>query len=133
MNRRKFLEALPLLSIALAGCETGVKIDVPIDVTSIVDAVTDGLFKFAPSDLAAKLAALRTQLQAGGDWKATAKAFLPVAQEVLNLGVVPEPYSTLASTALGGLSILLGFVAAGPNAVTLSQARAAAAELRAMK
>lgn len=131
MNRRTFLAATPFLAASLAGC--GNTVTVPVDVTSIVDAVTDGLFKFAPPDLAAKLTALRTQLQTGGDWKATAKAFLPVAQEVLKLGVVPEPYSTLASTALGGLFILLGFVATGPNAVTLSQARTAAAELKALK
>lgn len=116
---------------ALVGC--GNSVTIPVDVKDIVDAVTDGLFKFAPPDLAARLTALRAQLQTGGDWKATAKAFLPVAQEVLKLGVVPEPYASLATTALAGLSILLGFVATGPNQVTISQARDAAVQLKAIR
>lgn len=131
LRRRNFLESLPLLAVALAGC--GNTVTVPVDVRSIVDSVTDAFLKFAPPDLAGKLTALRTQLAAGGDWKATAKAFLEVAQEVLATGVVPEPYASIGRTALAGIGIILGFAGApGAPAVTMPQALDAAAKLRAL-
>ena len=116
---------------ALVGC--GNTVNVPIDVQSIAEAVTGALFKFAPPALGAKLQAAYAALQAGGDWKVTARAFLDVADEIIATGVVPAQYAALATTALAGLRILLGFVSAGPNQITMSQARAAAAQLRAMK
>jgi len=129
LRRRKFLEALPLLAVALAGC--GNTVTVPVDVRSIVDSVTDAFLKFAPPDLAGKLTALRTQLATGGDWKATARAFLAVAQEVLATGVVPEPYASIGRTALSGIGLILGMAGApGAQAVTMPQALDAAKQLR---
>ena len=129
MNRRAMLVGCSLAS--LVGC--GNSVTIPVDVKDIIEAVTDGLFKFAPPDLAGKLTALRAQLATGGDWKATARAFLDVADQIMALGVVPIQYAALATTALAGLRILLGFVAAGPNQVTMSQARDAARQLRGMQ
>jgi len=130
MLTRRFLVSSCSLA-ALVGC--GNSVNIPVDVTDIIEAVTDGLFRFAPPDLAGKLTALRAQLATGGDWKATARAFLDVADQVLATGLVPVQYAVLATTALAGLRILLGFVSAGPNAVTMSQARDAARQLRGMR
>ena len=129
MLRRTMIAGCSLA--ALVGC--GNTVNVPIDVKTIAEAVTGALFKFAPPALGAKLQAAYAALQAGGDWKVTARAFLDVAEQIIATGLVPAQYAALATTALAGLRILLGFVSAGPNQVTMSQARDAAAQLKAMK
>lgn len=129
MNRRRFLVAVPLLSLAYCSPT----INVPVDVRDIVDGIVDGLLKFAPADLAGQLQTLRKQLETGGDWKATTKALIPVVQSILSLGVVPEPYATLAKTALSGLGMLLGIAGApGDRVVSIDEAKSAAARLRAL-
>jgi len=129
LRRRKFLEALPLLALALAGCEAGVKVD--LNAKSIVDGIVDGIARFAPPDLAGNLIAARKQLEAGGDWKKTTAAFIPLTQSIIDLGVVPEPYASLTRTALGGLGLLLGYAGApGTPVVTMPQALEAAKQLR---
>ena len=129
MLRRTMIAACPLA--VLVGC--GNTVNIPLDVKTIAEAVTGALFKFAPPALGAKLQAAYAALQSGGDWRVTARAFLDVADQIIATGVVPVQYAALATTALAGLRILLGFVAAGPNQVTMSQARDAAAQLRAMR
>lgn len=126
MNRRTLLAACPLA--LLVGC--GNSVTIPVDVRSIVDAVADYLLKYAPPSFAGQIQNLRDQLAKGGDWKATARAFVGVANSVLDLQVVPDPYAAYARTALAGLSIFLGAAGAGGRQVSMAEAVEAAGKLR---
>jgi len=128
MNRRTLLSAIALAPLAACGNT----INVPLPVQSIIDDVGDYLLQFAGPTLGGQLKALRDQLAKGGDWKATARAFVAVANSVLDLQVVPEPYASLARTALVGLGIFLGSASAASAGryVSMEDAVKAAKALR---
>lgn len=132
MNRRTLLAACPLA--LLVGC--GNSVTIPVDVTSIADAIVGALAKFAPPQVGEQLTALLAQLKAGGDWKATLRALVDAASAVLATGVVPEPYASYARVAISGLGLFLPAAAAAAvdgHRVSLEEARGAAEMLRGLR
>jgi len=130
MKRRLLLTTTLLLPFGLTACGNSVN----VDAKGLVDAVAGALVRFAPPDLGAKLTALTAQLSSGnGDWKATVKAVIDVANAVLDTNLVPEPYASLTRTTLAGLGLLIGLAGATLGGVTLEQARDAAVQLRALR
>lgn len=137
MNRRTLLAACPLA--LLVGC--GNSVTIPVDVTSIADAIVGALVRFAPPQVGEQLTALLAKLREGGDWKQTLRAFVDAANAILATGAVPEPYASYARVALSGLGLFLPAAAASvapgmvPSAyrVTIEEARGAAELLRGIK
>jgi hypothetical protein len=126
MNRRKLLGVIALSP--LAGCASGNM--VLLQITKISDGLSSELLKLPlPDALAQRIRDAQAAIS-GKDWKSGLRLLIAVTQDVLGSGLVPAGYATPISTVLGFLS---GFLspAAGPNAVTATEAETALATLRA--